>query len=103
MQKKARITYSVCSLVRRKIILRRSIGFVLLLSSIGLFFFGATADIDEMLGIVIASGFAAMIASLILFVIASPVKVVRFKNGWFRIKGCSPDFLDSLPEYLSPF
>jgi hypothetical protein len=28
---------------------------------------------------------------------------VKFKNGWFRIKGCSPDFLDTLPQHLSPF
>jgi hypothetical protein len=103
VQKKARITYSVGSRSRRKIVLRRSIGFVLFLLCVALFFFGATADTDEMVGIGILGGFAALIASLIFFVIANPVKVVKFKNGWFRIKGCSPDFLDTLPQHLSPF
>ena len=103
VQKKARITYSLGRRSRRKIVLRRWVASLLLMLSVALFFFGAMADTDEMVGIGITAGFASLIASLVFFVIANPLKVVKFKNDWFRIKGCSPDFLDTLPQHLSPF
>ena len=46
--------------------------------------------------------FAAVISilvSLVLLSVASPVKVAGHKNGWFKLKGCSPQFLDSLETF----
>ncbi len=49
-------------------------------------------------------GIVVIVMSLILFSIANPVKVVKFRDGWFRLKGCSPEFHDSLPPMpSSPF
>lgn len=103
VQKKAQITYSLGSRARSRIVMRRSIGWILLLVCIGLFGAGVMAQTDEAMGITLTAAIVSLIASLILFVIANPVKVVKFKDGWFRIKGCSPEFLDTLPQHPSPF
>ena len=42
-------------------------------------------------------------ASLVFFAIANPVKAVKSRDGWFRIKGCSREFLATLPVQQSPF
>lgn len=103
VQKKAKITYSLGKRARARIVMRRSIGWILLLGCIGLFAAGVTSETSESMGIIVTAAIFSLIASLVLFVIANPVRVVKFKDGWFRIKGCSPDFLDTLPQHPSPF
>jgi hypothetical protein len=39
-----------------------------------------------------------IVAGAFLGVLGNPLKVVSFRNGVFFIKGCSPDFLATLPE-----
>ena len=102
-QKKAKITYSLSAASRSRIVFRRSIGFVLFLGFIGAIAFGIMSDSEAAAGIAFAAGLVSLIAALVFFMIANPVKVLKFKNGWFRIKGCSEDFLARLPEYPSPF
>jgi hypothetical protein len=102
IQKKARITYSLCTAARAAIVRNRSIGFFLFLMALVLFYeaFTWTNELAAAAGLI---GVISLIVSLVYFVIADPVKVVKVNNGWFRIKGCSKGFLATLPELLSPF
>lgn len=101
-QKKAKISYSMSRQAWGRIVNRRLIGTFLLLASIGLFFLGANST-GEQTGIYMTGGIVALIASLIVFITATPLKAVKHRNGWFRVKGCSPEFLDTLPEATFPF
>ena len=104
-QKKAKITYSLSEQAWSKIVKRRTIGFALLLGGIGLIVIGFKAPSDAMYILAaLLAGALAILVSLVIFVLAHPIKVIKFKKGWFRIKGCSPEFLDTLPEIgHSPF
>lgn len=101
-QKKAKITYSLSTAARAAIVKKRGIGFFLLLATVVLVFlaFTWTSEFAWMCGL---AGLVSLIAALVFFVIANPIKVVKFRDGWFRIKGCSKEFLATLPVQLSPF
>jgi len=104
-QKKAKITYSLSERAWNKIVKRRAIGSALLLGGIGLIVIGFNAPSDATYTLAaLLGGFLAILISLVVFVLAHPIKVTKFKKGWFRIKGCSPEFLETLPEIgHSPF
>jgi hypothetical protein len=103
-QKKAKITYSLGTAARARILRRRGIGFGLLVLSLGMMAVGANqSSAWDLAGLVIFGGVVALIVSLVFFIIANPVKVVKFRDGWFRIKGCSKEFLATLPVQMSPF
>jgi hypothetical protein len=99
MQKKATITYSLARSARDRIVRRRSAGWLLLI------LFGALSGY----GLAYESGAAAimaavaLVAGLVFLVISNPIKAMKYKKGWFRIRGCSRGFLDALPEFPSPF
>ncbi|MBC8003623.1 MAG: hypothetical protein H7X97_13640 [Opitutaceae bacterium] len=104
LQKKAKITYSLSPEGRGRIQKKKMIGWLLLLVAIGLFVAAFNLDDESMLGISVMAGILTLLASLVLFSVANPVKAVKFRDGWFRLKGCSPEFLDSLPAMpSSPF
>ena len=106
-QKKAKITYSLSRAARGRIVRKRRIGFVLLTMAIALValaFMEISNGNSDMSALAIGSmSIVALIASLIVFAISNPVKVVKCRKGWFRIKGCSKEFLAGLPEYTTPF
>jgi len=101
-QKKAKITYSLCRQARASIVRKRSIGFFLLLAAVALVFMAFTWESEFALAAGLG-GLLFLIASLTFLAIADPIKVVKFRDGWFRIKGCSREFLATLPVRLSPF
>ena len=101
-QKKAKMTYSLSAASRASIVKKRGIAFVLLLATVGLFYVGFT-QLGDLVGVGMLGGILCLIASLIFFAIADPIKVVKFRDGWFRIKGCSKEFLLTVPVYFPPF
>ncbi|WAC20641.1 hypothetical protein OVA24_04510 [Luteolibacter sp. SL250] len=97
-RKRARITYSLNGDTRGKILRWRFIGAALLMAAIGLFFMAAGSNNDDTMLSLIIGGFAALLAALVPLAISNPIKVAGYENGWFKIKGCSPAFLDILPH-----
>jgi len=104
-QKKAKITYSLSERAWNKIVKRRTIGFAVLLGGVALIIMGIKAPTDAAYAMAfIPGGVIAILISLVTFSLAHPIKVIKFKKGWFRIKGCSPEFLETLPKIShSPF
>lgn len=104
-QKKAKITYSLSPAIRRGMRHKRLLGWVLLLSSIGLFFAGLTMiENSEYISIAVISACVVLVIALVAFKVANPIVAVKHRSGWFRVKGCSSEFLDTLPTMpLSPF
>ncbi len=105
IQKKAKITYCLSPEGRGRIRKKQMIGWLLLAGSIGLICTGfKLLDGSALTYIALIGGFLFLIASLIAFIVANPVRAVKYRDGWFRVKGCSPEFLDSLPVMPgSPF
>ncbi|WP_193213387.1 hypothetical protein [Luteolibacter marinus] len=103
-QKKAKVTYSLSKETRGKIVKKRLLGFGLMVPSVVLMSAGiAYSDRIEGAGAAILGGILALIFGLIALVVANPVKVTGHRNGWFKIKGCSPEFLETLPVFRGPF
>jgi len=103
-QKKAKITYSMGTAARAKISKTRGIGLGMLVLGLGMLWAGASqlGGSDATVYLVFG-GILVMIASAVPFVMANPVKAVKFRDGWFRVKGCSKEFLATLPVQASPF
>ncbi|MFT3990237.1 MAG: hypothetical protein QM680_02390 [Luteolibacter sp.] len=104
-QKTAVITYSQSHDILRK--KRRK-----LWQGAALILFGAALLIAPFLDLIPVShasisfkaAIAFFIGCLVLCTTAEPLKAVKTKDGWFKVKGCSPAFLDSLPAMEnSPF
>ena len=96
-QKKGQIRYSLSSEAWEKIKKRRAIGFLILLG-----FFATIAACfvpgmdEELIGILIMTGFLLLIVSLVVFISSAPIRAVRFRNGWFQVKGAGAEFLSTL-------
>jgi hypothetical protein len=105
LQKKAKITYCLSPEGRGRIGRKKTIGWLLLAGAIALVFAAFNLpDGSALTGISIIAALVALITSLVFFAIANPIKAVKYRDGWFRVKGCSPEFLDSLPTMPgSPF
>jgi len=102
MQKKAKITYSLTPVARAAVIRKRSIGFFLLLATVVLMYFGFTSA-SEFTWAYLLGGVLSLIVALVFFIIADSIKAVKHRDGWFRLKGCSKEFLATLPVGHSPF
>lgn len=105
-QKKGEITYSLSPGARKSILKRRLIGLGVLLAAItaigACFFTGAESN--DITGILALTGFLLLIASLVIMILAAPIRATGHRNGWFRIKGAGPDFVSTLiPRSLSEF
>lgn len=103
-QKKAGVTYSLSREIRWKIRKKNYLGFAFGLGAIGLFVGGFTiwSEADSV-GAAFLVGILLAIFSLICFVVANPLKAIKYKDGWFRLKGCSEEFLETLPTFPSLF
>ncbi|RYD70170.1 MAG: hypothetical protein EOP84_27150 [Verrucomicrobiaceae bacterium] len=98
-QKKAKITYSLSSAARGQIARKRMIGLALLLAAIGCTVIGANLADPDMLPWAIIGSIVLLLASVVIFVLSNPIKAGGYVNGWFKLKGCSPAFLDTLPNH----
>ena len=96
INKKAHLTYSLSREARGRLIKRRGIALLI-------FFVGVAGVIASLIslqgnlsgGLAILSGVIALVA-LIVLVITNAVSVKKHADGWFSIKGCSPEFLNSI-------
>lgn len=97
LQKKATLTYSLSRSVRvgylKKTTFSLSVfvlGLVLMIYS-----FGNESSSWQMAGII--GGISMLFLGLILAVVLSrAISVKKYQDGWFSIKGCSPEFLASI-------
>lgn len=98
VQKKGKITYSMSKQARLIVRQRRSLGFLLLaLFPLGMFI--STLD-PVPSGVAIVVGLAAIISlivSIYFFMNSDTIKTAKYKDGWFFLKGCHPDFLSRFP------
>ena len=101
-QKKGYITYSLSAPTHQSIVRKRIIALSAFLFSIGCFFALFQLDTGQWGAALGLLGVLSILFALIALVAANPIKAVRFKDGWFRIKGCSPEFLATLPYQASP-
>ncbi|WP_052573647.1 hypothetical protein [Haloferula sp. BvORR071] len=94
--KKAFVTYSMSREARRKLIQRRSISLLAAVAG-GV---GGTVSIITLNGnlalIGACLGVLTLLVSLIILVVTNALSVKKFNDGWFTLKGCSREFLDSL-------
>lgn len=99
LQKKATLTYSLSRELRSRYMKRTAISLGLFFVGLGLLFVTFYVGKESLFGVGIGGGILLMITGLVLAVTLSKViSVKRFNDGWFYLKGCSPEFLDSLNQ-----
>lgn len=96
-QKKAKITYSLGDEARKALATKRWVGVGLLLLTAGLIAGGVTNEGADAAGMMWLGAFLSLIFSLVAFIAATPLRPVEHRNGWFKVKGVSPELLDRLP------
>ena len=96
VNKKAWLTYSLSREARGKLIRRRSIAFVVFLAGVAAAIgCGIGIEGDMAVGLAILCSLVALIA-LIVLALTNAISVKKHQEGWFSLKGCSREFLDSL-------
>lgn len=109
LQKKARVTYSLSAQTRKKIIRKKLLGGGLIAVALGgpmVALIAITMDHHSgsiPLVVFFISCPILLITGLVMLILSNPLKATGHKNGWMRIKGCSTDFLATLPTFASPF
>jgi len=97
LQKKATLTYSLSRPVRAGYMKKTTFSLSVFLLGLGLmiYSFGNDSSSWQMAGVI--CGIAMLFLGLILAVVLSKaISVKKYQDGWFSIKGCSPEFLASL-------
>lgn len=98
VRKSATATYWLSEGIRRRYVRRRGSALGLIgVAALGIFAATRLQDSDWVIGLVML-GFILILLALIGLMLATPLKVRGYKRGTFRISGCSPDFLASLPR-----
>jgi len=98
LRKKAWVTYSLTRITRARIVRKQLAGWLLILVS--LLLFGSVFTSKGSTDLVLAAVFGAIVLLLVAVIIisrASPLRAVKHRNGWLLVKGCSTEFLDTLP------
>ncbi|BCX47732.1 hypothetical protein HAHE_16400 [Haloferula helveola] len=98
-QKKAKVVYSLSPAASKRMLRLRGIGFGLLaLAGVCLLamIFGSLPD--EAIGYTIVTMILALVASVVLFTAATPLKAIGHKNGWLKVKGADARFLEQIPQ-----
>jgi len=102
-QKRGQVTYALGPVAKKRMRNRRLTGTVLLLLAIGLIF-GVIqlasrypdSSATGVIGLLIPVLF---ITSMVFFIISQPITVAGYqKEGWFKLKGCGPEFLNRFQE-----
>lgn len=96
-QKKAKVTYSLGSEARKALNTKRWVGVGFLLLCAGLIIGTANSSSSDAAGMMGLGAFLSFIFSLVAFIAATPLRPVAHRNGWFKVKGVSPELLDRLP------
>lgn len=99
LTKRAHFSYSLCDRIQRKNSTFMWIGVFLLFTGIGGFvwlFTSLMAGDEALAGL--AVGPIGMLLAIIAFANGKSLKPRGHRDGWFKIKGCSTDFLSNLPK-----
>lgn len=99
VQKKAWLTYSLTKGARMGYIRRVALSLIALIGGMALGMAGLVNMSATWGWTVVALGAAMFIGGAIVAAcFHSPLRVTRHRDGEFWVKGCSPEFLDSLGE-----
>ena len=96
LQKKAKLTYSLSQDARDRLLKKRFTALGVMLVGIGIAFAGGTVIHGDFTALAIFVGVVVALGGLIGSLMFNPVTVKKHKDGWFTLKGCSPEFLNSL-------
>lgn len=94
VQKKARVTFSMSPAIARRYATRGWLAALGILGGIGGIVAGAAMDQGSSQGVAIFGGILLLLTGLVFCTLLRPLKVKGFRDGWFQIKGCHPDYLD---------
>jgi hypothetical protein len=99
-QKTAKISYSLKGKLRRQDLIRRTLALFLLVAyGVGIYWMCEMKPVPkEALLISLAAGFIFIASALFYQAAKLPIKAIKYRNGWFALRGCCPEFLASLPE-----
>lgn len=97
LQKKAKITYSLNPGAKERLSRKRGTALGVMVLGIVIAVAGTSYLEGDWWGIALLAGIIVALIGLIACAAFNPVTVKGERNGWFKLKGCSPDFLDSLP------
>lgn len=100
-QKKAHLVYSLGQKARSRIRNRYLLGTGLLLAFVLILMAGISGSESGSnctSGILMIASVVALIAGLVFLIIASPIKAIGHRKGWFKVKGVSQDLLAELPQ-----
>ncbi|RYZ91393.1 MAG: hypothetical protein EOP06_06935 [Proteobacteria bacterium] len=100
-QKKAHLVYSLGQKARSRIRNRYLLGTGLLLAFVLILMAGISGSesgSNSTSGILMIASVVALIAGLVFLIIASPIKAIGHRKGWFKVKGVSQELLDELPQ-----
>ncbi|MBB5353028.1 hypothetical protein HNR46_003281 [Haloferula luteola] len=103
VQKKAKVLLSLSPEVRKNTAKKRWIGTGLAISGITCIAMAISSQDDALIGAWGLGSILLILFSLLAFIASNPLKVVKHRDGWLKIKGCSPGFLAQLPSHPAPF
>ncbi|MFD0892979.1 hypothetical protein KBB96_16285 [Luteolibacter ambystomatis] len=99
IQKRFTLTYSLSKAERarfRNRMIGGWLGFFAGLGGIGASIAAFSSTNASWPGFLLLAAIVVMFGGLVFVALANALKPVRFRDGWFVIKGCSPEFLDSI-------
>lgn len=96
ISKRAKLTYTLCREERSRVMKRKTFATLGIFAGIGTIFacfFAVNGNTSAILAII---GVVLMIGSLVVIAVTNAITVRKHRDGWFTIKGCRPEFLNSL-------
>jgi len=97
LSKRVNVTYCLSKAQANRYRNRLIIGLLLLFGGVGAMFVPAMVNLgDTQIGVAIGGGFLSFLTGLIFLTQIEPLRASGFRDGWFTIKGCSKEFLDSI-------
>jgi len=94
--KEAVLNYSMSRAARKSLVQRRSMAYLVTLAGMLAWVIAIFLPKGIAQGVTIVGGGTLITAGLLLLTLSNTFTVTKFRNGWFTLKGCSQEFLDSL-------
>lgn len=106
VQKRATVQFFLSVESQKKRRVKSFLGLFFLLVSIGLMVGGGALAIQEesTFGVILLLGgiFSFFGSLVVISIVSRYFRATKEQNGWFRIKGCSPEFVASLAASATP-